>query len=344
MRPDILTQKFIEDLTRSIRERNLKGHELIEGQDELGKKFGVSYTTVRKGLKTLIDQKIIYRVKGKGTFVAPREHFSIRNYFLVLVNPGPGKLLQDVWQRFLSELRGEALAEGYFLTTFTTQSDPAEIRKMCYEDQVRGAFFVDIPHGLPSGDELAGFLKKRGLPVIHIEEKPGEKNSDTVSLDHTAAGRLSAEHLADGGRRRIAFVSDKKGGIFARRIKGFMEGAAKRGVRGEVIHFSHLELLDEKTIRRFDGMAFSYEGVALTCLELCRRFKIGIPKDLAVVAIDGSPLCRRSTPALSSVTQPLSEMARGALEKILLMIRPSKPLKSFPLLRLLPKIEKRGSS
>lgn len=344
MRPDILTRKFIEDLTRSIRERNLPEHALIEGQNELGKKFGVSYTTVRKGLKTLIDQKIIYRVKGKGTFVAPREHLSLRNYFLVLVSPGVKNLLPDVWWRLLTELRGEALNRGYFLSVFAAQGDFAEVRKMCYEDQIRGAFLIDVPTEASSIGELEGFLKKRGLPVIRIEERPGEKNADTISMDHRAAGRLTAVHLASRGRKQIAFVSDKTAGIFAQRIKGFLEGAAECGLKGEIIHFSQLRLLDEKTFRRFTGMAFSYEGLAFTCLELCRRFKIGIPKDLALVSIDGSPLCLKSRPTLSSITQPLPEMAATAMEKMLLMTRPEKPLKTFPLVRVLPFEERRASS
>ncbi|MBI4979441.1 MAG: hypothetical protein HZC28_18335 [Spirochaetes bacterium] len=44
MRPDRLTQRFIEDVTGFIRENGFKGHERIDGQDALGKKFKVSYT------------------------------------------------------------------------------------------------------------------------------------------------------------------------------------------------------------------------------------------------------------------------------------------------------------
>jgi len=58
--------------------RNMESGEPIPTETKLCELFGVSRTTVRKAIERLSYEGLVYRVQGKGTFVAPpkmREHF-----------------------------------------------------------------------------------------------------------------------------------------------------------------------------------------------------------------------------------------------------------------------------
>lgn len=341
MRPDRLTQAFVEGLTHHIRSSGFSGHERLEGQKELGERFGVSYTTVRRGLSLLTAQKLIYRVKGKGIFVAPREHLSIRNWVVAILRRYGQAVYHETWSRTLLALRGELMARGHGLMVFGDQDGFVDLRKMCYEDQVRGVVFID-PAETPSMKEIAKFLERRRVASVRLEEKPGATNRNTVSFDHHQAGAQCAAHLIERGRRRIALFADQTDGCFALRVRGFQGACRGPGVDGKLVRWHPQTLVDEATLRGLDGVALIHEGLAFPMLRLCAHHGLSVPRDLALIAVDGSPVCGRFDPALSSVTLPLDALA--ALTTAMLFDLMGDPGKKFPIARVEPFVERRKSS
>ncbi|MBZ4684080.1 MAG: GntR family transcriptional regulator, N-acetylglucosamine utilization regulator [Fusobacteriaceae bacterium] len=65
-----LYYQIIENIKNIIRDKNLKPGDSIPSERELSKKYDVSRMTVNKAISTLVDEGILYREKGKGTFVA----------------------------------------------------------------------------------------------------------------------------------------------------------------------------------------------------------------------------------------------------------------------------------
>lgn len=58
-----------ENLRTLIKQGNLKPGDPILSEKELCKQFGVSRMTVRQALSNLVEEKLLYRKQGKGTFV-----------------------------------------------------------------------------------------------------------------------------------------------------------------------------------------------------------------------------------------------------------------------------------
>jgi GntR family transcriptional regulator len=57
-------------LAQEIRENKLKPHDQIPSERELCDKYSLSRTTVRQGISLAINEGLLYRIQGKGTFVA----------------------------------------------------------------------------------------------------------------------------------------------------------------------------------------------------------------------------------------------------------------------------------
>jgi GntR family transcriptional regulator len=57
-------------LAQDIRDKKLKPHDQIPSERELCEKYNLSRTTVRQGISLAISEGLLYRIQGKGTFVA----------------------------------------------------------------------------------------------------------------------------------------------------------------------------------------------------------------------------------------------------------------------------------
>jgi LacI family xylobiose transport system transcriptional regulator len=86
-----------------------------------------------------------------------------------------------------------------------------------------------------------------------------------------------------------------------------VEGGCEQAVR--------LLELDEPPTAIFAGSDLQALGV----LEAARTKGIRVPKDLSVVGYDDVPIARWSSPALTTVHQPLKEMAEEATRLVLRM-------------------------
>jgi len=77
--------KIREALRQEITQGVIKRGERLPSEHELAIKFGVSRMTVRQGISDLIDEGLVYRRHGVGTFVAyphlDRDHTRLTNFF-----------------------------------------------------------------------------------------------------------------------------------------------------------------------------------------------------------------------------------------------------------------------
>jgi GntR family transcriptional regulator len=77
--------KIREALRADINKGVVKRGEKLPSEDELAVRYGVSRMTVRQGITDLIDEGLLYRRHGVGTFVAylhlERDHSRLTNFF-----------------------------------------------------------------------------------------------------------------------------------------------------------------------------------------------------------------------------------------------------------------------
>jgi GntR family transcriptional regulator, N-acetylglucosamine utilization regulator len=73
-----------ETLRQQIKDGQLKPGQKLPAEDELAAQFGVSRMTVRQGITDLIDEGVLYRRRGVGTFVTQfhveRDHNRLTNF------------------------------------------------------------------------------------------------------------------------------------------------------------------------------------------------------------------------------------------------------------------------
>ncbi|GAA0928221.1 LacI family DNA-binding transcriptional regulator [Virgisporangium aurantiacum] len=172
-------------------------------------------------------------------------------------------------------------------------------------------------------------LRAKGIPFVVLDpvnEPPAE--SPFVGATNWTGGRTAARHLLDLGHRRIATIAGPEGFLcFQARLDAYrsaMESAGpavvvRTAVTVDAGHAAALDLLSRPD--RPTAIVTGNDLQALGVYRAARELGLRIPTDVSVVGFDDLPLATVVDPQLTTVRQPLTEMAAAATELALALAR-----------------------
>lgn len=178
-------------------------------------------------------------------------------------------------------------------------------------------------------------LRARGIPFV-VFDPTSELPDDVpfVGATNWSGGRAATRHLTELGHQRVAMVSGPDGVLCCRaRFDGYrsaMEAAKLAVVASEPTdltqdagHAAARELLSRPD--RPTAIFTSNDLQALGVYQAAREAGLRIPADLSVVGFDDLPVTALTDPPLTTVHQPLVEMAVAATEMALALGRGERP-------------------
>jgi len=180
-------------------------------------------------------------------------------------------------------------------------------------------------------------LASRSIPFVLIDTDGTTSPSvPTVGSNNWSGGLVATRHLLELGHRRVAIIAGPTDVLCSRaRIAGYRSAheEADLPVDPELVRhgnfhldagFRHgCELLDrpDRPTAIFAGSDMQALGV----LRAARQLGLSVPRDLSVVGYDDLPLAEWVGPSLTTVRQPLREMAGAATRMLLALARGEKP-------------------
>ena len=262
---------------------------------------------------------------------AARSLVTRRSDSVAVVIPEPsGQLFGDPF--FPRILRGisAALAEEsmqLILLMPQARTDEDRVERYLGAGHTDGAMLISL-HG---ADPLPAALRRYGIPIV-IGGRPPVDGITYVDVDNRAGAASAVQHLADGGRRRIATIAgpqDMAAGVD--RLLGYHDRLAEAGIGAdggmvEIADFTHDggRAAMERLIERhpsLDAVFVASDLMAVGAVAALRGAGRRIPDDVAVVGFDDSQLARTTEPGLSSVRQPIEEMGREMTQLLMQEIR-----------------------
>jgi DNA-binding LacI/PurR family transcriptional regulator len=148
-----------------------------------------------------------------------------------------------------------------------------------------------------------------------------------VCVDEQAAGYLATRHLVDLGHERIGFVCGPARSMPSRlKAAGWEVALEEAGLPHDPALVAHApygtaggaaaagRLLESV---RPTAVICSSDLMALGAISEARHRGLGVPRDLSVVGFDDIPLASYCTPALTTLAQPIAEIARAAIDGLL---------------------------
>jgi DNA-binding LacI/PurR family transcriptional regulator len=176
-------------------------------------------------------------------------------------------------------------------------------------------------------DRLAELLPEIGLPCV-FGGRPwtGSDRVPYVDVDNVAGGRDATEHLVRRGCRRIGTIAGPADMTAAiDRLTGWHDALLAAGLPSDaVVHGDFTEeggrRAAEELFERhphLDGLVVASDLMARSALAVARSRGLRVPDDLAVVGYDDLGVAETTDPPLTTMKNPITEMAARATQLLL---------------------------
>lgn len=175
-------------------------------------------------------------------------------------------------------------------------------------------------------------LRARGIPFVvfdPIDELPDDV--PFVGATNWRGGQAATRHLIGLGHRRVAMISGPDHAFCLARLSGYTSALAEAGLPAEPRLVVRTQLTREhgyaaarELLSRPDrptAVFTANDMQAVGVYQAARELGLRIPDDLSVVGFDDVPAVAWMDPPLTTVHQPLAEMATAATELALALGR-----------------------
>lgn len=175
-------------------------------------------------------------------------------------------------------------------------------------------------------------LDATGTPYARIGPEAAFDRGYCIEMDERRAAYEMTRHLIDLGHSRIGFVTGPIAyGASRRRLAGYQDAMAEAGleikahwvVEGDFTFKSGTVAIDRlhQVAPEITAVFASNDDTALGVLQGAARLGLSVPADLSIAGFDDSPGAGFSTPDLTTIRQPVAEMAAAAAQRLIPPLR-----------------------
>jgi DNA-binding LacI/PurR family transcriptional regulator len=183
-------------------------------------------------------------------------------------------------------------------------------------------------------------FRKRGIPFLIVNRLLPGTSLNYIGADHLKVGFTAAEHLLKCRHLRIGMLAGNTRYISHRLYQqGFEEAHAAVGLAVDPALVTEIELNVKggyEGTRRLmdlpappDALVVSSDRASLGCLKALRDLKIKVPRDISVVAMDGTPETAFAHPPLTAVEIPWYDMLALGAKLLVEMIEQRPPIEQI---------------
>lgn len=235
-------------------------------------------------------------------------------------------LLPSIWHPFFSEFAyyiEDALdKEGYKLMLCNSGGRPdKEIYYLDMLNQNKVAGIIGITY-----NEIEDSVST-DIPIISLDRHFGKKIT-CVTSDNYTGGRMAVKELVKAGATKVAYLgitSSVYSEVLLRK-KGFLDEAVAQGIE-YVTYEEHDGVYDDDTFfddffskkehQDVNGIFANTDLLAAKYIDKAKQKGILTPENVKVIGYDGIQDNKLFRPFLSTIRQPVEEMARMSVELLL---------------------------
>lgn len=228
---------------------------------------------------------------------------------------------EDFGYEIISGFRKAAAPAGYIVDIIPLTI--AMERNLPYDSHMllggyQGALFL----GLSFDDPWIRDMKTCVTPTVLFDNRVnGNSHVTYLSIDNDEGLDKAVARLKALGHRRIGYLSGALGSyVFQVRYKAFQRAIHRNQLPAEpsLTGYSYYtsECLERDLPRLLKkgctAIVCSHDLLAHSVMIHCQEVGLHIPEDISIIGVDDLPMCRYTTPPLSSIRQNREELGKSA--------------------------------
>ncbi len=189
-----------------------------------------------------------------------------------------------------------------------------------------------LPPPLCDDTALLARLRRAGTHAMLIGPGQAQAQHGVVMIDDYQAAYDMTRHIIDLGHQRIGFIiGNPQQSASALRLAGFRDAMSEAGVdvdealvvQGQFTYRSGLDAAMQVLAlpNRPTAIFASNDDMAAGCIAAAHRNDLEVPRDLTVCGFDDTALASTIWPELTTIRQPIRQMAEAALDLLVQDIR-----------------------
>ena len=228
----------------------------------------------------------------------------------------------------LSELSQQLVRKGMRVLLFTLphEADVDKILARVWEYQVDGV----IAAARLVSEQVAEFERRR-IPFVLYNRTMRDKAVNAIVCDQIAGARTLVTRLAAAGHKRFAIISGPKDSVVGQeRTRGARERIAELGLRAPTVVAGNydyesgtrgLHQIIHEIGRAPDAIICGNDVMAIGCVDAARHeLGLEVPAKLSVAGFDGVEPSTWLSYNLTTLRQPVHEMAQAAADMLTSLI------------------------
>ncbi|MDO4273644.1 MAG: LacI family DNA-binding transcriptional regulator [Eubacteriales bacterium] len=246
------------------------------------------------------------------------------------------EILNPFFAIWVYHIEQELYKNGYKMLLCNTQGTIEKEEyyfRMAAQNKVDGIICVTYRDAEPYVSEE--------IPLVSLD-RHFEKKVSCISSDNYHGGELAAQKMISTGSKSLLYLRSGSvvSGETLKRGTGFADCCKASGIPCETVdlgddfqifengHSSIDHALCDFLIScrrtgrmRYDGIYTSTDSLAWVLLTQMRKLGIQVPKEVQIIGHDGLRMMNRGEYMVSSIAQPVEEMAQKSVELVLRKIR-----------------------
>lgn len=227
------------------------------------------------------------------------------------------------FSKLISNLENQASKKGYKIILCNSKEEAKkeqEYLDMFKSNRVDGII-------LCSGNVEASKINVGNTPIVLLE-KNFEEGYFGVQCDNYQGGKLATKHLIECGCKNLLHFSGVIGEDMPadNRERAFIDICKKNNIQYSIKKcdlsiyndMNYYNYIKETIVNlpKIDGIFASSDLIAAQVIQVCNELKINIPNDIKLVGFDDVDISKLTTPTITTIHQPITEMAKEAINII----------------------------
>lgn len=313
---------------------------------DVARTLGVSQSTISRAfsMTASISEEMKLRViKAANTLgyrpnVIARSLITRRTNMVAIVM---ANLVDPFYPVVLDELVQEVQARGFQTLLFVPSHGQAvdDIMPNLLQYQVDAIILTSAT----ISSAMARTCAARETPVVSFNRYVPGLEIHAVSSDNVAGARQVADFLVTTGHERPAFIAGQPDATTSRdRRKAFVSRLKELRMRpcaleeGGDFSYEAGYTATKRLLRRAtqpDALFFASDIMAVGGIDAAREIGLSVPEDVSIVGYDDVPMASLPCYSLTTIRQPVREMAQAAVD--MLGLAEARGVKSAPTTRLI---------